>query len=111
MQSCVRTALNGASGQMGALQAKADLYGGVKVASLLQELHGDVLVALPLLLRGVGLAAAPAPIASPPGNGVRRSCTLQHQDCRFTLFPFDEADQHAHCHALSEDSEAAARLV
>jgi hypothetical protein len=50
MQSCVRIALTGASRQMGALQAQADLYGGVKVAPLLQELHGDVLVALPLLL-------------------------------------------------------------
>ncbi len=50
MQSCVRAALIGASRPMGALQAQADLYGGVKVASLLQELHGDVLVALPLLL-------------------------------------------------------------
>lgn len=50
MQSHVRTALTGASRQMGALQGQADLYGGIKVASLLQELHGDVLVALPLLL-------------------------------------------------------------
>ncbi len=50
MQNCVRTALTDAVKQMGALQAQADLYGGVKVASLFQELHGDVLVALPLLL-------------------------------------------------------------